>query len=220
MDYDLKQEYADRLYEELFDEETDFCSRITWLAELAQCDDSPDRYANVWSIYLAFMSKIGHELFDSDVYWNPDSYQIEPVLDKLLVQGYSHKIFLIIWGARNLLLLFHQNDFLYYAGRMRDIAHRYSELTEEYMEGGILFTPNRMAKWEFIDYSNHFFGLAYDIVEALSLTEKEAKELKRRQNKRKPSMKAIEKKFDELFDFNRPKRPSIKNFFKKIFAKK
>ena len=164
MDYDLKQEYADRLYEELFYEETDFCSRLTWLEELVQSDNSPDRYANMWAIYLAFMSKIGHELFDSDVYWNTDSYQIEPVLDKLLVQGYSHKIFLIIWGARNLLVHLQLDDYLYYASRMRSIANRYSQLTEEYMEGGILFTPNRMAKWEFIDYSNHFFGLAYDIV--------------------------------------------------------
>ena len=37
------------------------------------------------------MTKVGAEMFGSDVYWNTDLVQIEPVFDMLLNQGYSNK---------------------------------------------------------------------------------------------------------------------------------
>ena len=111
------------------------------------------------------MTKVGSELFGSDVYWNTNSKQVEPVLDMLLNQGYSNKIIQLILGANNLLNQVKTDDYEYKTSRLREIANLYYATIRKYEDADVLKIEDRMVKWNFIDYSNKFFGAAYDIVQ-------------------------------------------------------
>ena len=68
-----KEEYVARLYDELFTPHHEFCMGLNWLGEEALASDASNRFEQMWKIYLALMTKVGAEMFGSDVYWNTDS---------------------------------------------------------------------------------------------------------------------------------------------------
>ena len=139
------------------------------------------------------MNKIGTELFGSDVYWNTDSDQIEPVLDMLLNRGYSDKIMQLILGANNLLIQVKSNEYSDKASKLREIAHRYYAIIRRYEDGGVLTIEDRMVKWDFIDHSNNLFGAAYDIVQDSSRPPKSAEVLRKEQEKKEKLQRSLEK---------------------------
>ena len=160
-----ENEYVARLYCELFTPHHEFCMGLTWLGEEALKSNESDRFKQMWKIYLALMTKVGSELFGSDVYWNTNSKQVEPVLDMLLNQGYSNKIIQLILGANNLLNQVKTDDYEYKTSRLREIANLYYVTIRKYEDADVLKIEDRIVKWNFIDYSNEFFGAAYDIVQ-------------------------------------------------------
>ena len=160
-------------------------------------------------------------MFGSDVYWNTDSDQIEPVLDMLLNQGYSDKIIQLILGANNLLIQVKSDGYSYKTSKLREIVNQYYGIVRRYEDGGVLTIEDRMVKWDFIDHSNRLFGAAYDIVEDSSRPTKSAEQLKAEQEYQEEMQRALEDKFDELFGgLEHPIRHKIKRFFKKLFPKK
>ena len=70
-----KEEYVARLYDELFTPHHEFCMGLNWLSEEALASDASNRFEQMWKIYLALMTKVGAEMFGSDVYcarhWDP-----------------------------------------------------------------------------------------------------------------------------------------------------
>lgn len=215
-----KEEYVARLYDELFAPHHEFCMGLNWLGEEALASDASNRFEQMWKIYLALMTKVGAEMFGSDVYWNTDSDQIEPVLDMLLNQGYSNKIIQLILGANNLLNQVKSDGYSYKMSKLREIVNQYYATVRRYEDGGVLTIEDRMVKWDFIDHSNRFFGAAYDIVEDSSRPPKSAEQLKAEQEYQEEMQRALEDKFDELFGgLEHPVRHKIKRFFKKLFSK-
>ena len=216
-----KEESVARLYDELFTPHHEFCMGLTWLGEKALASDESDRFQQMWKVYLALMTKVGAEMFgSSDVYWNTDSDQIEPVLDMLLNQGYSNKIIQLIFGANNLLNQVKSDGYSYKMSKLREIVNQYYATVRRYEDGGVLTIEDRMVKWDFIDHSNRFFGAAYDIVEDSSRPPKSAEQLKAEQEYQEEMQRALEDKFDELFGgLGHPVRHKIKRFFKKLFSK-
>lgn len=218
---DKKDEYVARLYDELFTPHHEFCMGLTWLGEETLASDASDRFQQMWNIYLALMTKVGAEMFGSDVYWNTDSDQIEPVLDMLLNQGYSNKIIQLILGANNLLIQVKSDGYSYKTSKLREIVNQYYGIVRRYEDGGVLTIEDRMVKWEFIDHSNRLFGATYDIVQDSSRPPKSAEQLKAEQEYQEEMQRALEDKFDELFGgLEHPVRHKIKRFFKKLFSKK
>ena len=215
------EENVSRLYNELFAPYPEFCKGVAWLGEEALASDAPDRFQQMWKIYLALMTKVGAEMFGSDVYWNTDSDQIEPVLDMLLNQGYSNKIIQLILGANNLLIQVKSEGYSYKTSKLREIVNQYYAIVRRYEDGGVLTIEDRMVKWDFIDHSNRLFGAAYDIVQDFSRPPKSAEQLKAEQEHKEEMQRALEEKFDELFGgLEHPVRHKIKRFFKKLFSKK
>ena len=215
------EENVSRLYNELFAPYPEFCKGVAWLGEEALASDASDRFQQMWKIYLALMTKVGAEMFGSDVYWNTDSDQIEPVLDMLLNQGYSDKIIQLILGANNLLIQVKSDGYSYKTSKLREIVNQYYGIVRRYEDGGVLTIEDRMVKWDFIDHSNRLFGAAYDIVQDSSRPPKTAEQLKAEQEHKEEMQRALEEKFDELFGgLEHPIRHKIKRFFKKLFPKK
>lgn len=216
-----KEEYVARLYDELFTPHHEFCVGLNWLSEEALASDTSNRFEQMWKIYLALMTKVGAEMFGSDVYWNTDSDQIEPVLDMLLNQGYSDKIIQLILGANNLLIQVKSDGYRNMTSNLCEIVNQYYAIVRRYEDGGVMTIDDRMVKWDFIDHSNRLFGAAYDIVEDLSRPPKSAEELKAEQEYKEEMQKTLEDKLDELFGgLENPVRHKIKRFFKKIFKQK
>lgn len=216
-----RRQDEERLYEQLMFGAGEFCANLEWLSKKALASDAADRFQQMWKVYLALMTKVGAEMFGSDVYWNTDSDQIEPVLDMLLNQGYSNKIIQLILGANNLLNQVKSDGYSYKTSKLREIVNQYYATVRRYKDGGVLTIEDRMVKWDFIDHSNRFFGAAYDIVEDSSRPPKSAEQLKAEQEYQEEMQRALEDKFDELFGgIERPVRHKIKRFFKKLFSKK
>ena len=130
------EEKVSRLYNELFAPYPEFCKGVSWLGEETLASDAPDRFQQMWKIYLALMTKVGAEMFGSDVYWNTDSDQIEPVLDMLLNQGYSDKIIQLILGANNLLIQVKSDGYSYKTSKLREIVNQYYGIVRRYKDGG------------------------------------------------------------------------------------
>jgi hypothetical protein len=216
-----RRQDEERLYEQLMFGAGEFCTNLEWLSKKALASDAADRFQQMWKVYLALMTKVGAEMFGSDVYWNTDSDQIEPVLDMLLNQGYSNKIIQLILGANNLLNQVKSDGYSYKTSKLREIVNQYYATVQRYEDGGMLTIEDRMVKWDFIDHSNRFFGAAYDIVEDSSRPPKSAEQLKAEQEYQEEMPRALEDKFDELFGgIEHPVRHKIKRFFKKLFSKK
>ncbi|MBQ8302241.1 MAG: hypothetical protein IJX97_01665 [Clostridia bacterium] len=212
-----KEEYVARLYDELFTPHHEFCMGLNWLSEETLASDASDRFEQMWKVYLALMAKMGAEMFDSDVYWNTDSDQIEPVLDMLLNQGYSNKIIQLILGANNLLNQVKSDGYRYKTSRLREIVNQYYAIVRRYEDGGVMTIEDRMVKWDFIDHTNRLFGAVYDIVEDLSRPPKSAEQLKAEQEYQKEMQKVLEDKLDDLFgELKHPILHKIKRFFKKV----
>ena len=221
MDVASRRQDEERLYEQLMFSEGEFCMNLDWLSKKAMESDQPDRFQQMWKVYLSLMTKVGAEMFGSDVYWNTDSDQIEPVLDMLLNQGYSNKIIQLILGANNLLNQVKSDGYSYKTSKLREIVNQYYATVRRYEDGGVLTIEDRMVKWDFIDHSNRFFGAAYDIVEDSSRPPKSAEQLKAEQEYQEEMQRALEDKFDELFGgIEHPVRHKIKRFFKQLFSKK
>ena len=100
-----KQKDANRLYDRLISGENEFNSELILLAKRARRPYDNDASRQMWSTYLTVMTRFGQLLFGSDVYWNPHSDQIEPVLDLLLREGYAARICLLVQGADDLIRL-------------------------------------------------------------------------------------------------------------------
>ena len=220
-DVTSKRQDEERLYEQLMFGAGEFCTNLKWLSEKALESDAADRFQQMWKVYLALMTKVGAEMFGSDVYWNTDSDQIEPVLDMLLNQGYSNKIIQLIMGANNLLIQVKSDGYSYKTSKLREIVNQYYGIVRRYEDGGVLTIEDRMVKWDFIDHSNRLFGAAYDIVQDSSRPPKSEEQLKAEQEYKEEMQRALEDKFDELFGgIEHPVRHKIKRFFKKLFSKK
>ena len=220
-DVTSRRQDEERLYEQLMFGAGEFCTNLEWLSEKALESDAADRFQQMWKVYLALMTKVGAEMFGSDVYWNTDSDQIEPVLDMLLNQGYSNKIIQLILGANNLLIQVKSDGYSYKTSKLREIVNQYYGIVRRYEDGGVLTIEDRMVKWDFIDHSNRLFGAAYDIVQDSSRPPKSAEQLKAEQEYKEEMQRALEDKFDELFGgIEHPVRHKIKRFFKKLFSKK
>lgn len=212
---------AEKLYEQLLLNSPEFCKSISWLGEKALASESPTRFEEMWKTYYKVMTKVGQQLFGSDVYWNTSSDQIEPVLELLLVDGYSEKILQLMMGALNLFVQVKTDNYSYYTSKLRDITNQYYAIVRQYRDGGVLEIEDCMVKWDFIDHSNRLFGATYDIVEASSRPPKSPEQLKAEQEYREETQRALEDKFDELFGgLEHPVRHKIKSFFKKLFSKK
>ena len=214
-----KDEYVARLYDELFAPYPEFCQGVSWLGEEALASDAPDRFQQMWKIYLALMTKVGAEMFGSDVYWNTDSDQIEPVLDMLLNQGYSNKIIQLILGANNLLIQVKSDGYSYKTSKLREIVNQYYGIVRRYEDGGVLTIEDRMVKWDFIDHSNRLFGAAYDLVQDSSRPPKSAEVLRKEQEKNEKLQRSLEKSsMNCSARWSIPFVTKIKRFFRKIFS--
>lgn len=216
-----KQKDANRLYDRLISGENEFNSELILLAKRARRPYDNDASRQMWSTYLTVMTRFGQLLFGSDVYWNPHSDQIEPVLDLLLREGYAARICLLVQGADDLIRLSGTSGRGHYSHRLQDIAHRYRGLIAGYMDAGVLTSDQRGIKWDFIDYSNLLFGEAYDIVEALASTP-DANEAIRNEKARREATRiaASDLFFDMIEEVEHPVRYRIKKAFRKLFSRR
>ena len=208
-----------RLYDQLMYGPSEFCNNLNWLSDKALASTTPDRFQQIFRVYLSVMTSFGRELFSGDVYWNTTSELIEPTLNKILVEGYDKKIEQLILGAHNLFGQVKTPNYYSRISKLHNIAMQYYSITRRYLDGGVLNTDDRMAKWDYIDAANNLFGAAYDIVQAESrpVRKVSSEEIKEREN----LQKALEEKFDELFgELDHPVRYRIKKFFRKIFTKR
>lgn len=216
-----KEEYVARLYGELFNPQREFCMGISWLMEDALASDDSNRFELLWEIYLALMTKVGAEMFAGDVCWNTHSEQIEPVFDMLFHQGYSNKIIQLILGVNNLMIQIKPNGYSYTTSKLREIVNQYYAIIQSYVANGVLNIEDGMAKWDFIDISNRFFGVAYDIVEEYSKPAKSLEQLRAEQERQEEMRRGMEDKLDEWFGgLEHPICHRIKRSFKKLFSKK
>ena len=221
MDVASRRQDEERLYEQLMFCEGEFCTNLDWLSRKALESDQPDHFQQMWKVYLALMTKVGGEMFGSDVYWNTDSEQIEPVLDMLLNKGYSNKIIQMLLGANNLFVQVESDGYNYKTSKLREIVNQYYAIVRRYEDGGVLTIEDRMVKWNFIDHSNRLFGSAYDIVQDSSRPPKSVEQIKAEQEYKEEMQRGLEDKFDELFGgLEHPVCHKIKRLFKKLFPKK
>ena len=218
IDEKSRKEDEKRLYNQLMYGPGEFCKKLNWLSDKALASTAPDRFQQMFRMYLSVMTRFGGELFGGDVYWNTDSELIEPTLNKILVEGYDKKIEQLMLGAHNLLGQVKTPNYYSHMSKLHNIAMQYYSTTRRYLDGGVLSTDDRMIKWDYIDAANNLFGAAYDIVQAesrpiRSVSPKEKEEQEKFQ-------KALEEKFNELFgELDHPVRYRIKKFFCKIFTK-
>lgn len=212
-DMENKTQDEQRLFDLLMAGIPEFCTSISWLGEKALASQDENRFQEMWSVYYSVMTKVGRILFDSDIHWNTNSEQIEPVLDLLLKEGYSEKIFQLMLGAANLFTQTKCTEYGYKSIRLREIATQYYGIIRQYERGGVLTCEDRNVKWDFIDHSNRFFGAAYDIIEnACTIPEDTSmSDYERREAERE----AISERVDEISEGrDHPFLYRIKKFFR------
>lgn len=214
---------VDWLYEQLTRGEDRFCESLLSLAQKAMDSQAPDRFEQMWGVYLSLMNRIGQELFGEDLSWNPRSKLIAPTLNKLLVEGYDHIIHLLILGVYLLLDLTEPPGYRTKLTALKNLSLQYNKITEQYLTGGVLTTANRGVKWDYIDHSNRFFGAVYDMVCEGAKGNRER--LLSAEERRALLQKQFEEKLDEIFrelddlESDEPKPPSKKKFRIKLRKK-
>ena len=219
IDEKSRKEDENRLYDQLMYGPGEFCNNLNWLSDKALASTAPDRFQQMFSVYFSAMTRFGRELFEGDIYWNTDSELVEPILNKILVDGYDKKIEQLILGAHNLFGQVKTPNYYSHISKLHNIAMQYYSITRRYLDGGVLTTDDKMLKWDYIDAANNCYGGAYDIVQAASrpIRKVSPEEIEEKEN----LQKALEEKIDELFgDLDHPVRYRIKKFFRKIFTKR
>lgn len=159
-----------RLYTQLKQEKTEFCADLHWFSEKALQSDSPDRFTQMWKIYLSVMFYYGKEVFHHDVRQNPHSVYLNSVLKNLLKKDAYKKLIQLMLGAHN---LFDQiQSPLYYAvgNHLNDTIVQYYSITRQYLDNGILESDNNHYKWSYIHDSYELFKKAYDIINLIAFS--------------------------------------------------
>jgi hypothetical protein len=155
-----------RLYEQLTEGKEDFSENLSWLAEEARNERGESDRRAVWQVYRDVMKRVGGDLFDNDLAWNPHSDCVEPVLRLLAEKGYARMVMNLFSGLYNL-----QEELRPY--NAHDNKAALHSLMARYYP--MMFYPDEILKnrnwgigWEYLDRISMIYDAAFDIVDGLA----------------------------------------------------
>ena len=155
-----------RLYEQLTEGKGDFSQNLSWLAEEARDERGETDRRAVWKVYRGVMKRIGGDLFDNDLAWNPHSDCVEPVLRLLAEKGYARMVLELMSGLYNLQGELGAHNAHDNKVALNSLMSRYYPMM--FYPEGILKNRNWGIGWEYLDRISMMYGAAFDIVDGLA----------------------------------------------------